>query len=538
MPTIVGTNGNDTLHGTTGADLIQGLDGNDLIIGHGGGDRIEGGAGDDVMVVFEHVDEVIEDAGAGFDTVYTYADHQLSPGSYVERLSAIDWRFTTPLQLIGNELANLIEGNAGDNFLDGGAGADTLYGFGGDDVYIVDDTGDVVIEFGDTGSALGRTRYGIDTVYTTVDYTLGAGSFVEILSVFDRAGTAPLRLIGNELDNIIEGNAGANYLFGGGGIDALYGFAGDDTYVVTTGGTRVFETGGNGFDTIYVYTGFTLAAGISVERISVYDWTTTMSVAIGGNELVNLIEGNAGVNQITGGGGADTMIGFGGNDEYLISDSGTIVVEAVGGGFDSVRTTVDYTLAPGMEIEQLLSLSPSVSLHLVGNEFGQFIMAFAGNDVLEGGGGNDTIWGNEGSDVMLGGDGNDLLEDRTSLAETDRLDGGLGADRMAGGGGADRFEFTTTLGSGNVDTIVDFLNGADVIALDDAIFTALAPGPLPASAFVVGSAATTADHRIIFTGGTSRELYYDPDGTGPAAAVHFATIENTSAVNASHFIVF
>src|ERR1044072_1562687 len=282
MPTIVGTNGNDTLHGTTGADLIQGLDGNDLIIGHGGGDRIEGGAGDDVMVVSESADEVIEDAGAGFDTVYTYADHQLSPGSHVERLSAIDWRFTTPLQLIGNEIANLIEGNAGDKFLAGREGADTLVGFGGDDIYVVDDAGDQVIEFGDTDSTLGRTRYGIDTVYTTIDYALTARSFVEILSVFDRGSTAPLRLIGNELDNVVEGNAGANYLFGGGGVDALYGFAGDDTYVVTTGGTAVAETAGNGFDTIYVYTGFTLAAGVSVERISVYDWTTTMAVAIGG----------------------------------------------------------------------------------------------------------------------------------------------------------------------------------------------------------------------------------------------------------------
>ena len=53
---IVGTNGNDTLTGTAGADTIQGRDGNDAIYGLAGNDNIDGGKGNDLI-----------DGGAGND---------------------------------------------------------------------------------------------------------------------------------------------------------------------------------------------------------------------------------------------------------------------------------------------------------------------------------------------------------------------------------------------------------------------------------------------------------------------------------------
>jgi Ca2+-binding RTX toxin-like protein len=540
MPTIVGTTGDDTLEGTTGPDLIQGLEGNDLLIGHGGGDQLQGDAGNDVIVVFEAADEAIEAVGAGFDTVYTYGDYQLSGGSEIERLSAVDWRFTTPLQLIGNEFANLIEGNAGDNFLDGGAGADTMVGFGGDDIYLVDNSNDVVVEYGDAGSEIGRRRYGIDTVYTTVDYTLGTGSFVEILSIFDRNSTAPLQLVGNELDNVIEGNAGANFLRGAGGADSLFGFDGDDVYVVTSSNSRVIEFAGNGYDTVYAYTDFTLAPGSAVERLSAYDWTRTENLNLGGNELSNLIEGNAGNNRLSDGGGSgiDTLIGFGGNDFYLIDNSATIIVEAALNEYDSVQTSVNYTLTPGAEIEQVV-YSGLGGGHLVGNEFGQLLQGgTTGGNVLEGGGGADTLRTFSGSDTLLGGDGNDDLQDIGNDGTADYLDGGLGADKMSGGSGGDTFAFTTALGGGNVDHIVDFGNGSgDRIALDDAIFSALSVGALPASAFVSGTAATTADQHIIYDNAHGHALLYDPDGNGPMAAVQFATIDTGFPLTAANFVV-
>ena len=51
-----------------------------------------------------------------------------------------------PVSGTGNELDNQIIGNDANNVLDGGAGADTLAGGLGDDLYLVDDAGDVIVE--------------------------------------------------------------------------------------------------------------------------------------------------------------------------------------------------------------------------------------------------------------------------------------------------------------------------------------------------------------------------------------------------------
>ena len=67
------------------------------------------------------------------------------------------------LNATGNDLGNVLIGNSGNNILAGGAGADTLNGnwgadtmFGGtgNDIYVVDNVGDVVNETGATA----RTR--------------------------------------------------------------------------------------------------------------------------------------------------------------------------------------------------------------------------------------------------------------------------------------------------------------------------------------------------------------------------------------------
>ena len=55
----------------------------------------------------------------------------------------------------GNGLDNAITGNNSDNRLDGGAGADLMKGVLGNDIYVIDNVGDVADE---TGGA------GIDTV--------------------------------------------------------------------------------------------------------------------------------------------------------------------------------------------------------------------------------------------------------------------------------------------------------------------------------------------------------------------------------------
>ena len=93
------------------------------------------------------------------------------------------------------------------------------------------------------------------------------------------------------------------------------------------------------------------------------------------------------------------------------------------------------------------------------------------------------------------------------------------------------------MGAGNVDAIVDFGDGADKIALDDAVFAGIGtPGSFNANAFVIGSSAQDADDRIIYNSANGT-LSYDADGAGGAAATQFAYLIGTPTLSASDFTV-
>lgn len=125
-------------------------------------------------------------------------------------------------------------GNHNDT-IDGGTGADTMAGRGGDDHYYVDNTGDIVTE---------TASEGIDTVISSIDYTLGDN--VENLTLADGA----LLGSGNGLANRIVGNADANMLAGFDGNDTLFGGAGNDILVGGEGSDTYTWVRGDGNDTI------------------------------------------------------------------------------------------------------------------------------------------------------------------------------------------------------------------------------------------------------------------------------------------------
>lgn len=120
---------------------------------------------------------------------------------------------TTPVQTV-------TMGTAGDDVL-GTAGADRAVGGAGDDLYLVDEAGDVVVEVPGEGS---------DIVQASVGYTLPAASAIEFLLA---VGAAGLALGGNERSNTISGGTGADTLSGGGGGDRLIGGAGIDIFRYT-----------------------------------------------------------------------------------------------------------------------------------------------------------------------------------------------------------------------------------------------------------------------------------------------------------------
>lgn len=424
------------------------------------------------------------------------------------------------------------------------SGDDTMFGGINNDIYNVNSAGDLVVE---------NVAQGYDTVVSRVNsYTLTSN--VEALTLSDLALTLTLpsgQVItlppvavngtGNALDNTITGNRNANTLSGLDGNDNLSGLDGNDTLL-----------GGNGND--YLNGG-------------------------NGNDV---LDGGAGNDSLVGGAGSDAMTGGLGNDLYVIDAVGDTVVEAVGGGVDTVLSSISDTL--DAEVDNLTFYDVATALWgtgnalgnvITGNSFGNTLSGLGGNDVLNGLGGVDTLLGGNGLDTVNGGDGNDYLygqADNDTLNggnDADYLDGGAGADvlrgdagndtlngttgndTLSGGTGQDRFVFSS-FGAANGDFIADFSHVDDTIVLSNALDSALAgavspgvlglsfvggnvPGNQLSAAWFFKGAGQTGNGAFspsgIYLNSTTGDLWYNPTNAG-ADAVVLGTI-NLAAVAAT-----
>jgi len=418
---------NDVLNGAGGNDYLRGLGGDDLLIGGSGGDILDGGDGDDSVSFAGSSRGVVADLGAGTAT---------GPGLGNDTLIAIE-------NIIGTSGADDLTGNSSDNRIDGGLGADRMVGRLGNDTYVVDNTGDVVVETRDQGT---------DTVETTLAaYVLGAD--VENLTYVgsgDFAGT------GNTLANLLVGGAGNDDLNGGRDVDTMRGGVGDDTYFVDHPGDIVDEAGGSGIDMIVTTIDYTL--GANIENLVLRG---SAAISGTGNDLANVITGNGANNTLIGLGGDDTLTGrdgddkmlggdgndtlsggitqFGdsdhlrgglGDDTYLIFDGNDVASEAGGGGIDTVKLSAVGSFTLGSGLENLVAHYYGGAL--TGNSLDNKITAtsFEGtSDVLNGMRGNDTLSGRGGADTFVFGSG--FGHDRiTDFATEDkiRFEDGLFAD--------------------------------------------------------------------------------------------------------------
>ncbi len=303
----------------------------------------------------------------------------------------------------GNDAINTLKGEGGNDRLDGGAGADILVGGTGDDTYIVDNSGDQVVEL------LGG---GTDTVYSSANFNL-AGTYVETLYLLGTAIAATGNsqnnsLYGNASNNTLTGLGGDDRLEGGAGADTMVGGIGNDTYLVDNAGDLVIEGFGEGYDTVLSSVNYTLT-GTYVELLQL----TGAAITAIGNSQANTLIGNTGANTLTGlagddsldgGTGADTMIGGTGNDTYYVDNAGDVVTELFGEGTDTIYSAIDYTLA-GTYVELLQLAGTAVSA--TGNSQANTLIGNAGANTLTGLGGDDYLDGSLGADTMAGGTGND-----------------------------------------------------------------------------------------------------------------------------------
>lgn len=448
---ITGTEEQETLWATTGADVVYGLGGDDQLLGDGGDDILFGGGGNDMLSGGQGDDILV--GGAGDDLLYG------DDGSDIYRFSAgfghdeirnlntdttVDLvefdatieRSNVRLERDGDDLLIKFEGTPGDSirvqfYQSGGGGIDGIRFADG----VVWDTVEIARQFNQPSD---------------VDQVMYGSEFAETI---DGGG-------GND---VIYANAGDDVVLGGAGNDQLYGEDGDDTV-----------QGGDGDD------------------------------ALQGGYGNDLLEGGAGNDSLDGGGGDDILVGgagndtlfgsYGGNDTYLFSagfgqdkiftarspsdqdmisfdasvakeslrlerrDDGLfIMVEGSPGDTIEVQYHFDYYGSYGVEgirfsdgvvwdreeIQRRAYLPSDGDQRIVGSDMDDVFDGGGGSDYISGGGGDDTLYGGTGNDGLNGDDGNDTLDggegddNLWGLNGNDVIHGGSGDDYIVGGDGDD-----------------------------------------------------------------------------------------------------
>lgn len=247
---------------------VLGTDLDDVLSGTEGADNMAGGRGDDIYIVNHAGDRIVEIEGEGADLVLAYTDFALRAHS--QHLENLTLGGDGAINGSGNRRDNVIAGNEAANVLKGGLGSDTLLGGGGDDVFfdwrganlMVGGAGDDTYHIDHKRNRIEEAAgEGTDTVLSSVNFTLRFHSqHIENLLL---TGAGDISGTGNGLDNVIVGNAGNNRLDGAWGDDRLDGGAGDDILIGHVGDDVL--TGGAGADE------FRFESGGGADRVTDFD---------------------------------------------------------------------------------------------------------------------------------------------------------------------------------------------------------------------------------------------------------------------------
>jgi len=335
-------------NGTNLQDAIVTGDGDDVISTWASADTIRVGRGTDVVDGGTGLDglakEFGEDAGAiAFDLM---ANSFSGPGSFTNIDYFLDLRTGAGDDVVVTGLANDSAGR----------GDDLIYTRGGDDVVTL--------------------MEGADTV------DLGAGSDRLVLDY----RTAPTFTGNTVMTLTAEGGGSYSGTFASSYTDGpAASFAGVEHFTILT-----MISGGNGSNLVD-----TVVTGAGNDIISTFA-SNDIIAAGAGNDL---IDGGVGADQIDGGAGDDEMIGGAGHDIFFVDSSADKVIEADGGGTDTVNASASFSLAG--QFAEHLTLTGSGHIDGTGNGLANTILGNAGNNVLDGGAGSDVLNGGLGNDTYV-----------------------------------------------------------------------------------------------------------------------------------------
>ena len=281
--TILGNSISNALAGNAGDDIIRGGAGDDFIYGGGNNDTLTGGVGNDQI----HGD-------AGTDT----AIFQDNYANFVITYDAVNGDYILSDAILGTDKVWDVESfvftdtTVAANFLNltlnGTAGADHMTGAMGNDIYVVNNIGDIVDE---------TSRSGVDTVQSSITFSLLDTSHVlgnvENLML---TGTASIDATGNMGVNSLVGNAGNNIIRAAAGDDKIEGLGGSDTLTGGLGNDTFIFRSGSGVDTI---TDFAAGSGasdvIELHSSTIHSLTDVLANAtdVTGGVLISLGNGDS-----------------------------------------------------------------------------------------------------------------------------------------------------------------------------------------------------------------------------------------------------
>jgi len=277
-----------------------------------------------------------------------------------------------------------------------------LYGGNGNDTYLIDSTGDSIVELAGEGT---------DTEFASVSVYLPSN--VENLTL---TGTAYCG-VGNVHDNLITGSVAGNLLLGGAGNDTIRGGDARDAIFGESGND--FISGGGGIDYLIGGTGNdSIDGGTGADEIYGEDGNDFLT---GGSDFqTDILVGGSGNDTIDGGPAWDQVYGGPGDDTFYVSQQVDWVFENPNEGYDAVLADSPngFYLYANLEALTLIGTTPfgvgnELNNAVTGNAIGNVLLGGAGNDTLDGGAGQDILWGEVGSDtfVIRKGTGLDIIAD-------------------------------------------------------------------------------------------------------------------------------